>query len=59
MVKKKMILLILVLVSVLFGKYNVGEICDDISWTDNEGFSTSIHERTSEGKAVFIFITNH
>jgi len=39
----------------VYGEYNVGEVCDNISWTDNNGLSTSIYDQVDQGKAVVIF----
>ena len=56
--KRLMLLIVLLTSAVLFGKYNVGDVCTDISWTDSDGLATSIHEQTAAGKAVMIFWGN-
>ncbi len=50
-----MAICIFMMTMVTFGKYNVGEVCEDISWTDSNGLETSIYDQTSQGKAVLIF----
>ena len=39
----------------VYGEYNIGDICDNISWTDNNGLSTSIYDQVDQGKAVVLF----
>ena len=53
--KRLMLLIVLLTSAVLFGKYNVGDVCADLSWTDSDGLTTSIYEQTAAGKAVMIF----
>ncbi len=54
---KKMIMAICLLLLAVgaFAEYNEGDICSNISWTDNEGNHTSIYEQTAQGKVVLIF----
>ncbi|MCK4980646.1 MAG: hypothetical protein KAS62_09625 [Candidatus Delongbacteria bacterium] len=55
----KKILLILILVNLsLFGSYSIGDTVDpsdNISWTDNYGYSSDIFTETFFGKPVMIF----
>ncbi len=54
--KNLIMVICLLLVTVgLFAKYEEGDVCDDISWTDSNGLETSIYDQTSQGKAVLIF----
>ncbi len=39
----------------LFSEYNVGDVCSNISWTDDDGLSTSIYDQVDQGKAVLVF----
>jgi len=55
MKRKILVLTVLLLTALSFGKYNVGDICTNISWTDNNGLNTSIQAQVAEGKAVMIF----
>ncbi len=41
-----------------FAKYNYGDVCQNLSWTDNNGLATSIYEQTASGKAVVLFWGN-
>ncbi len=54
---KKILIIVNLLIVLLpiFAKYEEGDICDDISWTDSEGLETSIYQQTEAGKAVLIF----
>ena len=38
-----------------FAAYNIGDVCDNISWTDNNGLSTSIYDQVDQGNAVMLF----
>jgi len=55
--KKQIIVFAMLLLSIsLFAVWIVGEpITDNYSWTDSNGETHSIHELTSDGKAVVIF----
>ena len=53
--RKIILLTLLIMATLSFGVYEVGEICENISWTDSDGLSTSIYEQTEAGNAVFIF----
>jgi len=55
MKRKILALTVLLLTALSFGKYNVGDICTNITWTDNNGLNTSIQDQVAEGKAVMIF----
>ena len=48
-------LCLLVISSQLFAQYQVGDIVDDVSWTDSNGEDHSIYELTASGKAVVFF----
>jgi len=41
-----------------FAEYNVGDVCADISWTDDNGLETSIYDQVDQGKIVMIFWGN-
>jgi hypothetical protein len=50
------LVLMLLLASVsLFSVYNVGDIVDNYSWTDNTGEDHDIYELTAQGVAVVFF----
>lgn len=57
---KKMTFLITFLILLnLFAAYNVGDTVDasdNISWTDNYGYSSDIFKEVFKGKPVMIFI---
>jgi hypothetical protein len=56
--KKNWLGLILLSVSLLFSQYSVGETIssgDNISWTDNNGYSSDIFTEVTHGKPVMIF----
>jgi len=38
-----------------FAAYDVGDVCEDLSWTTEEGETTSIYEQVDLGKMVMIF----
>lgn len=52
---KKFLILLFLATSLTFAEYNVGDVCDNVTWTDSEGTATSIYEQTENGKAVMIF----
>jgi len=49
------VLLALMLSVSSYATYNIGDICANISWTDDSGLSTSIYDQVDQGKAVMIF----
>jgi len=54
--KKSLLLSIFMLLSVLaFAQYEVGDIVDDYSWTDDTGSAHTLYELTAEGKVVVMF----
>ena len=54
--KKSVLTLSLLIISLsLFGAYNVGDIVDNYSWTDNTGTNHDIYELTSQGVAIVLF----
>ena len=54
--KKNILLIVLLAISLtLFGVYNVGDIVDNYSWTDNTGESHDIYELTAQGVSVVLF----
>ena len=54
--KKVLLVFFLVVLSVsVFAQYQVGDIVDDVSWTDSNGENHSIYELTASGKAVVFF----
>lgn len=52
---KKFLVGILFLVSILSASYRLGDIVNDISWTDSFGEEHSLQELTDAGKTVVIF----
>ncbi len=54
---KKIIGIIFVLMMTIssFAAYNVGDVCIDLSWTTEDGETTSIYEQVDNGKSVMIF----
>jgi len=58
MMKKIMTITIFVSVMILSAAYNVGDtvdISDNISWTDNYGYTSDIFSEVAKGKPVMIF----
>ena len=55
MKKSFFILTLIAMLSSVFAVYQVGDVVDDFSWTDNYGDEHSIYELTSSGKAVVFF----
>lgn len=56
--KKLAISLLITMAAALFSAYNVGDTvlpADNISWTDNYGYSSDIFTEVSKGKPVMIF----
>lgn len=56
---KKILLILIAVTMSLFGAYNVGDTVDpsdNISWTDNYGYSSDIFREVFIGKPVVIFI---
>ena len=56
--KKNVLLAIIIITTLSFGAYNIGDIVnssDNISWTDNFGYSSDIFTEISHGKPVVIF----
>ncbi len=54
--KKILVVFFLMILSVsVFAQYQVGDIVNDVSWTDSNGEAHSIYELTSSGKAVVFF----
>ena len=56
--KKNWFALVFVSVSLLFSQYSVGDtvrLQDNISWTDNYGYSSDIFTEVAHGKPVMIF----
>ena len=54
--KKILVVFFLVILSVsVFAQYQVGDIVNDVSWTDSNGEAHSIYELTDSGKAVVFF----
>ena len=54
--KKSLLISIFMLLSVLaFAQYEVGDIVDDYSWTDDTGSAHTLYELTAEGKVVVMF----
>jgi len=54
--KKILVAVFLMILSVsVFAQYQVGDIVDDVSWTDSNGEDHSIYELTASGKAVIFF----
>ena len=53
--KIAIVVLLLLLVGSVFAVYQVGDIVDDISWTDSNGENHSIYELTDSGKAIVFF----
>ncbi|MDA3814325.1 MAG: hypothetical protein PF570_08740 [Candidatus Cloacimonetes bacterium] len=55
MKKSILLLVLLVLTMSLFGVYNVGDIVDNYTWTDNTGAAHDIYELTAQGVAIVFF----
>ena len=55
MIKSVLILSLLIMSVSLFGAYNVGDIVDNYSWTDNTGTDHDIYELTDQGVAIVFF----
>ena len=55
MIKSVLILSLLIMSVTLFGAYNVGDIVDNYSWTDNTGANHDIYELTDQGVAIVLF----
>lgn len=55
MCKSLIILSLLIMTSSMFGAFNVGDIVDNYSWTDNTGTDHDIYELTEQGVAVALF----
>jgi len=56
--KKLAISLLITITTIIFPAYNVGDTvlpADNISWTDNYGYSSDIFTEVSKGKPVMIF----
>ena len=54
--KKILVVFFLMILSVsVFAQYQVGDIVNDVSWTDSNGEDHSIYELTASGKAVVFF----
>ena len=50
-----LVVFIVLLTCSLFAAYEVGDVVDDFSWTDNTGTSHSIYELVNTEKAVLFF----
>lgn len=55
MKKIALIAMLMLSASLLFAQYQVGDIVDNISWTDSNGEDHSIYDLTASGKAVVFF----
>ena len=55
MIKNVLIFGLLIMSVTLFGAYNVGDIVDNYSWTDNTGVNHDIYELTDQGVAIVLF----
>ena len=55
MIKNVLIFGLLIMSVKLFGAYNVGDIVDNYSWTDNTGDNHDIYELTDQGVAIVLF----
>jgi len=56
--KRIMTILVLISLSTLFSAYSIGSTVaasDNISWTDNFGYSSNIFAEVQKGKVVMIF----
>ena len=53
--KSLLLLSLLILTTSLFGAYNVGDVVDNYSWTDNTGAYHDIYELTAQGVAIVLF----
>jgi len=49
------IVFFLLLVNLVHGQYQVGDVVDNMSWTDNTGEYHSIYELNASGKVVVLF----
>lgn len=56
---RKVVKIIIILwVTSLFSQYNIGDTvdpADNISWTDNNGYSSDIFSEVAKGRPVMIF----
>ncbi len=55
MKKIALIAMLMLSASLVFAQYQVGDIVDDMSWTDSNGEDHSIYDLTASGKAVVFF----
>lgn len=54
--KKTLLVFMFITISVLaFAQYQVGDVVDDYSWTDDSGTAHTLYELTAEGKVVVMF----
>lgn len=56
--KNVVIILLISLTGFLYAEYNIGDTVnpsDNISWTDNTGYSSDIFSEVENGKPVMIF----
>jgi len=53
--KSLLLLSFLILVTSVFGVFEVGDTVDNYSWTDNTGTDHDIYELTNQGIAVALF----
>jgi len=50
--KRCLLLLMIFIIVNLFAVYEVGDVVDDYSWTDDSGEYHSVHELVASGKVV-------
>ncbi|PID27055.1 MAG: hypothetical protein CR982_07015 [Candidatus Cloacimonadota bacterium] len=53
--KKVLISFLMVLASLLSAEYAIGDVCENISFTTEDGLETSIYEQVDQEKVVLIF----
>ena len=53
--KKLLLTLIFTLTSLSMAEYAIGEVCENVSFTTEDGLETSIYDQVDQGKAVMLF----
>lgn len=47
--------LIILMITSLHSEYQIGDVCDNLNWTDSNGLETSVYDQIDRGKVVFLF----
>jgi len=53
--KSFLLLSLLIMVTSVFGVFEIGDTVDNYSWTDNTGTDHNIYELTEQGVTVVLF----